>query len=502
MPLQSKLSKWPRTAALILLLGLGGCASIQQPHRDHLDSGDDAVRECARWFRALDTAVARAGVTDIASRRVSGFPYLRVDRFAAARRYDSDDDAELRRAWIDRMRELDADGRRIEIENLPRADVEALSAANRAALVQRVRDCAAALAQIDLPENAPHELLTRRARVDDDYSSLKRALGLYELTRLPFYAGVRGWQERTAQTIQATRQGAKPQRPLRAYLPPAVPVYTRPEVAALLARGARHPLGLVQMSAAEKQRLFATYAPIFEIETGGDFDRIGRLYWGESPYPRVDVSSPTVYQRLDYTRVDNRTLLQLVYVAWLPERPREGAFDLLGGHLDGVAWRVTLADDGEPVLFDSIHPCGCYHMFFPTPRAEPRPPPDRAEEWAFIPASLPRIRPADRVIVSLQTRTHYLRNVWPGAAADGSRYRLVDYDGLRSLPLPRGGARSIFGADGIVPGTGRGERFLFWPMGIKSAGAMRQAGSQATAFVGRRHFDDADIVDKRFRLLD
>ena len=73
---------------------------------------------------------------------------------------------------------------------------------------------------------------------------------------------------------------------------------------------------------------------------------------------------------------------------------------------------------------------------------------------------------------------------------------------LRSLPLPGGGARSIFGEDGLVAGTERRERFLFWPMGIKSAGAMRQAGSQATAFVGRRHFDDADIIERRFRLLE
>jgi hypothetical protein len=36
-------------------------------------------------------------------------------------------------------------------------------------------------------------------------------------------------------------------------------------------------------------------------------------------------------------------------------------------------------------------------------------------------------------------------------------------------------------------------------MGIESAGAMRQWGRQATAFVGRRHFDDADLFEKRFR---
>jgi hypothetical protein len=29
---------------------------------------------------------------------------------------------------------------------------------------------------------------------------------------------------------------------------------------------------------------------------------------------------------------------------------------------------------------------------------------------------------------------------------------------------------------------------------------MRQSGHHATAFVGRRHFDDADLLEKRFVL--
>lgn len=35
-------------------------------------------------------------------------------------------------------------------------------------------------------------------------------------------------------------------------------------------------------------------------------------------------------------------------------------------------------------------------------------------------------------------------------------------------------------------------------MGIQRAGAMRQWGRHATAFVGRRHFDDAELLEKRF----
>jgi hypothetical protein len=74
-----------------------------------------------------------------------------------------------------------------------------------------------------------------------------------------------------------------------------------------------------------------------------------------------------------------------------------------------------------------------------------------------------------------------------------------DYDELRSLPRPVG-RRSVFGEDGLIAGTERTERFLFWPMGIESAGAMRQWGRHATAFVGRRHFDDADLLERRFEL--
>jgi hypothetical protein len=71
-------------------------------------------------------------------------------------------------------------------------------------------------------------------------------------------------------------------------------------------------------------------------------------------------------------------------------------------------------------------------------------------------------------------------------------------DALRSLPLPGGGTRSLYGPDGLVAGSERPERQYFWPMGIVSAGQMRQWGHHATAFVGRRHFDDADLIERRF----
>jgi hypothetical protein len=202
-----------------------------------------------------------------------------------------------------------------------------------------------------------------------------------------------------------------------------------------------------------------------------------------------------------YTRYRDQVLLQLVYTVWFPERPRRSAVDLLAGRLDGVVWRVTLAPDGEPVVYDSIHPCGCFHLFFPTPRARPRPAPDPLEEWAFVPQSLPRVGDGERPVVTIASGTHSIERVSVVRGGDSVvRYALRPYDELRSLPRAGGEHASAFGPDGLIAGTERAERFLFWPMGIASSGAMRQWGRHATAFVGRRHFDDADLLERRFEL--
>jgi hypothetical protein len=83
---------------------------------------------------------------------------------------------------------------------------------------------------------------------------------------------------------------------------------------------------------------------------------------------------------------------------------------------------------------------------------------------------------------------------------EGIGYAFAQDDELRSLPAPAGGRRSAFRADGIVPGSERGERYVFWPMGVREPGAMREWGRHATAFVGRRHFDEARLIERYFVL--
>ncbi len=71
-----------------------------------------------------------------------------------------------------------------------------------------------------------------------------------------------------------------------------------------------------------------------------------------------------------------------------------------------------------------------------------------------------------------------------------------------SVEATRRGALAVIEQSGEV-----GFLFLTFPIEVtlasterppQSAGAMRQWGRHATAFVGRRHFDDANLFEKRF----
>jgi hypothetical protein len=69
-------------------------------------------------------------------------------------------------------------------------------------------------------------------------------------------------------------------------------------------------------------------------------------------------------------------------------------------------------------------------------------------------------------------------------------------DTLRSMPVPGDGRAGVYQPDGLITASRRPERFVFWPLGVPSAGAMRQPGTHAISFIGRRHFDDAHLLEK------
>ncbi len=467
-----------------------GCASLDTAPSAHLEATVPALRECAQWYRDVDARINAAGVGDAQEARVPGFPYLRVSRLLDSYRMEALADERVLRALVDRMQALDLEARRLEAANLPPETV-----------TPRAGACAALMREADLADPRARAQMLERAAVPDAYSTALRVFGLYAVAKIPFSAGVRRQHEEIRAAYR--RELAPPQGgTVLRYGPPAAPPLARAAVAAMIERASANALGIPEPRGDDLERLFAAYAPLFEIEVSGDYDRFGALQWKDgAAMPGVEPAAPTVYRQVAWTRYRRQVLLQLVYTLWFSERPPESDTDLLAGKLDGVSWRVTLAPDGEPLVYDTMHPCGCFHMFYPTPRAAPVEAPDEALEWMFSPQSLPRIAAGERPVVRIASRTHYVERVTVARDAhEPARYAYRPYDQLRSLPRPGGGYASVFGPDGFIAGTERPERFLFWPMGIASAGAMRQWGRHATAFVGRRHFDDADLLEKRFVL--
>jgi hypothetical protein len=453
--------------ALAVALAAAGAACTTLPPAPLLQA--DA---CTRWFERLDAAVDAHGVRDAQDERIDGLPFLRVDRLAvAARATQSFAD------WLARAASLDRDARAAETANLPAAAFPLDGAADAAAAGARSQACRDALSQRLQSDAGLQRVALERARVPDRYSTARRAAGAYPLLRLPFFAGVQAWERE--HTAAVARWEAQP--------PPRVMRFEPPPDDA--------------------------HAPLFEIEWRQDpvppFDRFGAPVWPslQAATPRVDTARPVVFVRRTHALHGGHWLRQQVYTLWFSERPadpRWGGLDLLAGNLDGVIVRLTLGVDGQVLMLDTIHACGCWHQFYPAAGVTPRADAPTQQEWAFVPAALPALGPGQRLVVRLASATHHVTGIGAAALAGAAeRYTLRDENALRSLPVEGvdGGARrSLYGPDGLVAGSQRAERFLFWPMGIASAGQMRQWGHHATAFVGRRHFDDPNLLWERFVL--
>ena len=114
------------------------------------------------------------------------------------------------------------------------------------------------------------------------------------------------------------------------------------------------------------------------------------------------------------------------------------------------------------------------------------------------PKTIATILSGQQILLRLQTRTHYLQqtSVSDNTVKAATRtYIFHELEQLRALQMPNGTKRSLYSEDGIIEASERAERFLLWPYGVASPGAMRQWGTHAIAFIGRRHFDDPFLLE-------
>ncbi|MBL3529257.1 MAG: hypothetical protein JMN27_16680 [gamma proteobacterium endosymbiont of Lamellibrachia anaximandri] len=464
-----------------MLLQATGCNTLQTGPA----AVDNATTECLALFQQADALALQAATVDSGFARIPDFPWLRTNRFFAFlsnETLSTDSYAQ----WLSQLEQMDREARHIELSN---ADTDP-------SLEQQLHLCRTILSTELLGEREKQSQLQRIIKVNDDYSSLKRAIGLYPITAIFVDIVASNWRDKARLRLSGTSDRQSDEVSV-SYIPPSGKTMSSDKVANILSKVTANPLKLPDVDGKELQQLLLNFAPIWVVDTEDDNDHIGTPRFdstGNPPY--IDTSRPVVYTYKSFTRWQSKNLLQLNYVIWFPARPLENRFDILGGHLDGLSFRVTLSPSGQPLLYDTIHNCGCYHTLFPTPALTFQPP--SGAEPPLLVDTAPES--SQRKEIRLTAGTHHIRKFDNAVNATldlGKRYKLVDYQQLTTLPHTSG-SRSLFSEDGIVQGTERGERWLLWPMGIASPGAMRQRGRHATAFVGRRHFDDPDLMETLF----
>jgi hypothetical protein len=475
-----------------------GCAMVPLPTRSVHIGQTGAIGSCADFFASLDKRTEKAGVLDPGAFRVKNYPYLRVNRFIASFRDEADGKAAFTE-WVDRMQAVDQNARKIEIANLPDSAVFSLDSMNqRAGIYHQVETCGDILKAADFQNVENQKTLGKSVSAPDDYIPFRRVLGLYPLTRWFVSHGVSKWHAEAHKTfsveppVQWQTIQYFPDKPFNGSEP--LPI-VKPEK--------RDALGIPVYTDRQRETLFRMWAPVWEVKFNGDYDRIGTPIWSGKGVLSIDISRPLTYTLLSFTRFGKDILTQLNYIIWFPSRPKEGVLDIYGGLLDGLNYRVTLDNNGEAILYETIHNCGCYYKAYPTHRLQVLEKIDYAEPPLILEA--PDINPTKNVMtVAMESRTHFVQHLYPSkreSQAAKTFYALADYNRLRSLPYKKDQRKSMFDQSSIVPESERLERFILWITGVYSPGAMRQWGRHAVAFVGERDFDDPFYMDNMFKPL-
>ncbi len=432
-------------------------------------------------------AVSADGVENAASVSLPGAPLLHSNRFLSSLASDAQQ-ADQRQELIALLALEGIAMREVENENLRRPWPPER--------MQRLADCTLTLAEAPRYESLRQDVvqtLTEDPLPDDHYLSARQWLGALPLLKPVFSWRIRALHREEQRWFSDPEQFAD----TVTYRPAVADTRLAPQTIRdwfVLAYDGSE-LGLPRLPESRLQQLFAHYAPSLNIELGGDNDLLGTPVWRGAEV-HIDTAAASLYTHASFTRLADAKLLQLNYVFWFPSRQPLTPLDLYAGRFDGIVWRVTLGRDGQALMYDSIHNCGCYHKYFlASPKLRSRLEPRSAE-----PANIFDLNALDHrrpLRLTLTANEHFIVGIDNETAAAFEPYQLKPYD--RLYRLPRGqDARSMFDDRGLVPGSERLERYTLWPSGIVNVGAMRQWGTHATGFVARQHFDDADLFDRYF----
>lgn len=234
---------------------------------------------------------------------------------------------------------------------------------------------------------------------------------------------------------------------------------------------------------------YSAFSPLFVVEKYDEpINRIGtvraRLHESEEGESLeedlfVDHLTPTFYvQRRGFT-TPRGSYTNLLYRVHFEETPLSlFPFYLSGGRNIGLFVIVTLNDSNEPVLFTTVHSCGCYLAFVPTSYLPEDAFPsgwNKRGQRVFgekLPGILDFPEPFNtdmKVVVTLRSATHRVmdlrmeREQGFGEKGPGEEYTLISstllpIEALEEVPLPGGGRTSFYDKTGPRAGYVKGSR--------------------------------------------
>ncbi|MBC7003452.1 hypothetical protein BIZ37_12875 [Photobacterium sp. BZF1] len=484
-------------ATLIALLG--ACASSHP----HLYSQD--LHGCFSQLAMFKQEVNRQKVNDAQVVNLAAFPYLAFDRFSQSQlsRLSSQQDREQ---WLDYTAQLATQQRQAEYHNLI-ANPYDLAALDTCAekMVKEAKH----------NEKVWAELKQQTVSIPDSYEPWLRVFGLYPISSqiaqssidkekkwilLGFHAPPKDIvQYQLTETISDSGIAASQHKGGQAHI-------NRELITSWFSDALdTSTIHWPQLSKTTISQLYQYYSPLINIETASADDIPGTVNYVDSQHkPAVDTSQPAIYLHHSYTQLYGKIYLQLNYSLWFANRTPTSSFDPYAGKFDGVLLRLTLDHQGRPMLLDSIHHCGCYHMVF---NFSDKFVFDNAKPDTESPLLFNRPAPFDLPTwsVTLSHGEHMIKQVGWLAKKDLPNANKVQslvghhYDQLRQLPSHQQHTISLFDQRGMLAGSERLESTYLWPFGIPSAGAMRQLGHHAIAFIGIRHFDQPRLFEQILR---
>ncbi|MFT4815098.1 MAG: hypothetical protein ACJA1Q_002502 [Pseudohongiellaceae bacterium] len=452
-------------------------------------SSEQLLTNCSADIATFRKLVDQAGVTNASTPALPIYPLLHSNRFLHSLSHSAKSSIEVRQ-WTMLLAELAITTRSAENKNL----TVPLSESS----LEELAECSRNFATEPQYEQSRIAVLTAMQQSDfpAHYLNGRQTLGALALLR-PFLK-----QRILALHVDERRWFAEEESFVRSNtyeLDASLKNSTTSSVADWMRTAyASNELALPLLQKPQLNSLFAEHAPTLQIEFTDDNDMIGAPLW-EGDHVRINSANPTAYTLPSMTLFEGRKLLQLNYVFWFPGRNPKALIDLYSGRVDSIVWRVTLDEDGQVLLYDSIHSCGCYHKYFIASDSINA----KGQPTSREPANIFKLDAAaddDGLTLTITANEHYIVGVdsrSPNAGQESILYDVQSYDLLNNL-FSDGGSRSLFNDKGLIAGSERLERFTLWPTGILSVGAMRQWGTHATGFIEEQQFDDADLLDKYF----